>query len=349
MNQRPLLSEAVTLIVVNYNGEDVLEQCLNSLLESTPSNVDFIIVDNASNDESRALLKTFEQSHPKIQVIYNPENLGYAGAVNRALPLCVHQYVGIFNMDVTVEPDWLSPLIQFLDDHPHVAAVNPLITLEDGEIINAAGQDVHVSGLGFNHGLGKSRNWVGLEPFPISGLQGAAFIIRKSLLEKTHGMDDSGFLYHEDVNLSWLLRLMGHDLYCVPESAVRHDYFLSMHAEKLYLLERNRLAMLFSYLESRTRIWLFPFLILTETFLWSYALLKGPSFLRAKARSYTWTRKIRKTLNQRKALAQNLRVRSDRELLKDFTLGYPLRQLLSLARETSPPRKPLVMEDTQRH
>ncbi|MEE3326884.1 MAG: glycosyltransferase family 2 protein [Myxococcota bacterium] len=332
---------SVSLVVVNFNGEHSLRECVSSLLDSLGDEVELLLVDNDSSDQSPRILDEMESKGSSIQVVRLEENLGYAGAVNHVLPRCEGRYVGVLNMDIQAEENWLAPLVDFLDQRPEVAAVNPLLTLRDGQIVNAAGQDVHITGLGFNHALGAKRTSMGQEPFPVSGIQGAAFLVRKSVLEQMGGIDDSGFLYHEDVNLSWILRLMGHDLYCVPTAVVRHDYFLSMHAEKLYLLERNRLAMLSSYLHGSTRIWLSPLLLLTEFFLWGYALLRGPDFLRAKGRSYSWVGENRSRIHERRDQVRRLRTRSDFALLAAMKLAYPWRQFLTLARERAEPRNPL--------
>lgn len=341
MSEDASAGKSVSLIVVNYNGESSLAACVESLIGTVDHKTEIFLVDNASSDESPRLLEELKSLSASIETLRLEENLGYAGAVNHVLPRCTGRYVGVLNMDILAEDNWLPPLVDFLDRRPEVAAVNPLLILQDGKTINAAGQDVHVTGLGFNHALGQRRDSINPEPFPISGLQGAVFLIRRSLLEQIGGIDDSGFLYHEDVNLSWLLRLMGNDLYCVPAAVVRHDYFLSMHAEKLYLLERNRLAMLSSYLAPSTRIWLSPLLLLTEFLLWGYALLRGPSFMGAKGRAYTWLWKNRKQIHERRDRANRLRTQDDRQLLSAMKLTYPWRQLLTLARENTAPRKPI--------
>ena len=332
---------SVSLIVVNYNGRRTLEPCIQSLLGSLGPATELFVVDNASPDGSAELLEAIKGMSPAIQTVSLPKNLGYAGAVNHVLPRCQGRYIGVLNMDIQAEEGWLLPLVEFLDQRPDVAAVNPLLTLSDGQSINAAGQDIHITGLGFNHALGRPRSSMIKEPFSVSGIQGAAFLIRRSVLEEIGGLDDSGFLYHEDVNLSWLLRLMDHALYCVPHSVIRHDYFLSMHAEKLYLLERNRLAMLASYLRPSTWIWLSPFVLLTELVLWSYSLMRGADFLRAKGRAYGWLGRNRRRIRERRDLALRLRKKTDRMLLSEMMLTYPWRQILTLARETEEPRKPL--------
>jgi GT2 family glycosyltransferase len=330
---------AVSLIVVNYNGAGSIRSCVESLVAETEPTREVLVVDNASTDASPAELEELQGEHPELQVIRNPENRGYAGAVNGALPRCRGRLVGVLNMDVVAEPGWLAPLVGFLDGHPEVGAINPLVVLLDGEHVNAMGQDIHVTGLGFNRGLGRSRDGLGSQPLPVSGIQGAAFLMRRSLLERMGGMDDTGFLYHEDVNLSWLLRMMGLELCCVPESVVRHDYFLSMYPHKLFLLERNRWSLLFAYLSPVTLGLLSPVLLVTELMLWGYALLRGPGFLVAKARSYGWLWRARPVVASRRRLAARLRRRSDFEVLRHMKWRYAWRQFQALASERGPSRR----------
>jgi GT2 family glycosyltransferase len=214
-----------------------------------------------------------------------------------------------------------------------------LVTLLDGERVNAIGQAVHVTGLGFNSGLGRRRENVGGNPLPVSGIVGTAFLMRRDLLESMGGMDDTGFLYHEDVNLSWLLRIMGFELYCVPESVVRHDYFLSMYPEKLFLLERNRWSLLLTHLHPATLGLLAPALLVTELMLWAYGLLRGPGFLAAKTRSYVWLWRTRRARPERRRRVERLRRRSDLQVLRCLTWRYTWRQFLVLAREQGPARR----------
>ncbi len=331
----------VSIVVVNFDGARSIEGCLESLVIDDSPRREIIVVDNASTDSSASLVERFAASRSDVRLLRSSTNLGYAGGVDHALPHCRGRYVAVLNMDLVVESGWLEPLVAHLDRHPGVAAVNPLVMLRDGRRVNAAGQWIHVSGLGFNRGLGRDRATFGAAAFEINGLNGAAFVVRRALLEQIGGMDTGGFLYHEDVNLSWLLRLMGFELACVPGSAVRHDYFLSMHPEKLYLLERNREAMLETHLEPSTRRRILGWLLITETLMWTYALIRGPSFLRAKARARRWVREQREQIDERRELVARLRVRSDADVMRSMMRRYPLSQLASLATERGSPRRPL--------
>jgi GT2 family glycosyltransferase len=325
----------VSVVVVNYNGADGLVECLTALAEdpSSPA-AEILVVDNASEDGSLAIAEGIAQKQERVRVIESSTNRGYAGAVNLALPAARGEYVAVLNMDILVSPGWLGPLIGFLDANPESGAACPLIVLQDDPTrINAAGQDVHVTGLGFNRALGQPRESVGAEPFSVSGLHGAAFVIRRSILERLGGWDDRGFLYHEDVQLSWLLQLMGAEIRCVPGSTVQHDYHLTMSPEKLFLLERNRVAMLLSNLKLSSRLALSPLLGFTELLMWGYCLIRGPRFLRSKIASYRWVLGDRERIRARRRLVRSLRRRSDWEIVRGLRWGYPWDQFFTLGRE----------------
>jgi GT2 family glycosyltransferase len=320
----------VSVIVVNFNGGEKLPECLESILTTAPRD-EIVVVDNASTDGSVADLPV--EIAAGVTLIRNAENIGYAAALNQAARLSTSEILVFCNMDVVVEPGWRDPLLEILASRPDAGAVNPLILLENGERVNAAGQKIHVTGLGFNQGLGESPSRYGSDPFEVSGIQGAVFAMRRTVFEELEGFDASGFLYHEDVNLSWLLRLAGYKLFCVPRSRVRHSYFLSMYAEKFHLLERNRLAMILAYVRLRTRFLLMPLLLLTEALAWGYALIRRRGFARAKWKSYKWVRHMSPHIQARRTVAERVRRVSDFEVLKALSLTYDWNQFGTLARE----------------
>jgi len=325
----------VSIVVVNYNGADALERCLRALLND-PGEVEteILVVDNQSSDGSPEIAKRLANENDSLRLLRSDTNLGYAGAVNLALPEARGDYVAVLNMDVVVGDRWLEPLVAHLESNPDTGAACPLIVLEsDPGRINAAGQNIHPTALGFNRWLEKPRERAGSEPFRVSGLHGAAFVVRRELLERIGGWDDSGFLYHEDVELSWLLRLAGKDIVCVPSSAVSHDYHLTMFPHKLFLLERNRWKMLLANLRGRTRLALSPVLVLSELMMWGYCLLRGPKFLRAKWRSYGWLRQNAEAIRHRRREVAPLRRASDWAVLRRMHWGYPLDQFMTLGRE----------------
>jgi GT2 family glycosyltransferase len=327
----------VTIVVVNFNGAGCLGRCLSALLaEKSPWSYEVLVVDNASVDGSPDIVREHSFQDGRVRLERSPENLGYAGAVNLALQKIDSRYLAVLNMDLVVQPGWLQPLIDFLEQSPRVAAVNPMILLMDGEHINAAGQHVHVPGLCFNSALGSDIMELDSYTLQVSGLHGGAFVIRTDLLRSLGGMDEAGFLYHEDVNLSWLLHICDYDLYCIPSSQVLHDYFLTMYPEKFHLLERNRIMMLLCYLQKMTFFWLSPLLLCTELMTWGYALLRGRRFLNAKCTSYYWVWKKWSHILRRRIWVCKKRRLTDRQLFKHLHYQYVWRQCFSLGKERKP-------------
>lgn len=328
-------SAPVAIVVVNYNGGERLRKCLTALRDDSLSpGFEVFIVDNASEDGSQKIGAEFASLEDNFHFLPSSTNHGYAGGINLAWPQAPGQYVAVLNMDVRVSPGWLIPLVDYLDANPRAGAVTPLILLEDDQSrINALGQSVHVTGLGFNRSLGKSLAAVNQLESEVSGIHGGAFIIRRSLLEEMVGLDETGFLYHEDVDLSWLLLIKGHTLHCIPTSIVFHDYYLTMYPEKLYLLERNRVAMLLAYLRPVSLALLTPWLLFTECLMWAYCLLRGWKFLRAKAASYAWVMSQRTQIAERKLRVEKQRKRSDWTVLRKLDWGYAWDQFISLGKE----------------
>jgi GT2 family glycosyltransferase len=293
-----------------------------------------LVVDNASTDGSADAAEGFVADYPAFRVLRSPVNRGYAGGVNVALEQAKGRYVAVLNMDIEVSKGWLRPIVDLLEAKPDAGAACPLTVLRaDPATVNAAGQDVNVTGLGFNRLLGKPVDRAGTEPELVSGLWGGAFVIRKQLFDRLGGWDESGFLYAEDVQLSWMLQLLGADVYSVPGSVVVHDYHLSMDPEKLFLLERNRSVLVLSNQRLGTLALLTPLFAVSELMMWGFCLLRGPRFLAAKARSYGWIARHLGWIRGRRAQVRSLRKRSDRAILGRLRWGYPLDQFLTLGRE----------------
>ena len=157
-----------------------------------------------------------------------------------------------------------------------------MVLRADPGLINAAGQDVHVTGLGFNRLLGEPRVAGGRAALGLGAARRRVCDPPRDL-DRLGGWDESGFLYHEDVQLSWLLQLLGADVRVVPASIVVHDYHLTMHPTKLYLLERNRGGDGALQPPTPDLVGLAPLMALTEAMMWGYCLVRGSRFLQAKA------------------------------------------------------------------
>jgi GT2 family glycosyltransferase len=325
----------VSVVVVNYNGGTEVEDTLAALAADDASPAfEVLVVDNASTDASAEIAERFAAGDERFTVVRSPVNRGYAGGVNVGLERARGRYIAVINMDIHVSPGWLRPLVDELDARPATGVACPLVLLRaDQDRLNSAGQDVNVTGLGFNRLLGKPRDAAGTEPEQVSGLHGAAFVIRREILDRLGGWDESGFLYSEDVQLSWETQLIGSDIRVIPRSTVTHDYHLSMDPEKLFLLERNRAVIVLSHERLGTLALLSPLFALTELMMWGYCLIRGPRFLAAKGRTYGWLARHLGWVRGRRARSRELRRRSDRDMLGRLRWGYAWDQFVTLGRE----------------
>lgn len=317
----------VTVVIVNYRSGDDLTRCLPGVLTEGRDIARIVVFDNDSRDESWRHAEVFSNSDPAVELVLSEENLGLAGAVDRLLPTITTEYLAVLNPDSTPLVGWLEPLVAELGSNPEAGAVCPLVLVEKTGEVNSAGQHVHVTGLGFNRYLHARPEDVPQEPHVVGGLHGVAFVIRTELLRDLGGWDSTGFLYHEDVALSWDLALSGHDIVCVPQSRVLHDYHLTMYPEKLYLLERNRWALLFSHLRRRRIVLLSPALLLTELMVWFLSLVRGRRFIRAKAAGYRWVWAHRPEIGQWRSKVFGRETYDAARLRRSTRWSYPIAQL----------------------
>lgn len=323
-----------TVIVVGYLDRDSLPACVEALA-SDPAANRIVVVDNGSNDGTIGIFDDLRAMDPRVETVRNEENLGYAGGVDTVLPTVSTRYVAVLNADCVPTPGWLEPQIRHLDEHPEVAATCPTVTLAGTGSLNAAGQDVHVTGLGFNRMLHRPVADAGHTPVEVPGVQGTAFVARRAALEAMEGWYSGGFLYHEDVELSWTLRLMGWRISYVPTPPVEHRYALTMSPEKLFLLERNRWEMLLANTRLATRVALSPILIWTELMMWAYCATRGRAMLGAKRATYTSIRERRAVISRRRATITRIRRVPDRAVLQALRWNYTWDQLVFLGKRRS--------------
>ena len=324
---------SVTAVVVNYRSGDDLDTCLTGLLEDEGPLARVVVIDNDSGDSSWEIARRSADEDERVKVVLSPENLGLAGAVNLVLPSVTTPYLAILNPDVTPSAGWLKPLVATLEATPDADVACPLVLIEATGRVNSAGQHIHVTGLGFNRLLHARPEEVDQVPHRVDGLHGAAFLIRTDVLRTLGGWDDSGFLYHEDVALSWDVLLLGQEIVCVPASRVRHDYQLTMYPEKLFLLERNRIALLLSHLSLARLAIIFPAMLLTELMVWSLTILRGWRFVKAKGRSYSGVWDLRRQIRQRREMIRSRPVYDPGSLRRNVSWTYPIDQLGILGTE----------------
>lgn len=320
----------VAVAVVAYNDEDGIKRCVHTLRAAVDAPI--IVVDNHSDDDTWALVEELAAGFHDITAHRTEDNAGYAAAVNIARSMVDTEFLAVTNADCTSTGDWVTPIVDYLEEHPEVAAASPTIGLKGQAALNAEGLDIQKAGFGFNRHLGWPLEAASTSPNRVPGVQGTAFVLRLHTFDEIGGWYAGGFLYHEDVELSWALRLAGNEISHVPTPLVMHDYELTMSPEKLFLLERNRLEMLATDLGTATRIALAPLLLAAEAAVWLYAARKGSGLASAKLRSYRSLSQRRRIREERRRQVAGFRRISDADLLRSMQWRYPRSQTKALLR-----------------
>ena len=201
------LKKELSIIIVNYNGETVLEECLQSIYRSkTQSSYEIIVIDNDSKDNSIQLL---ERHIDTITLIKNSENKGFSAANNQGIDVAVGEKIFLLNNDTILNETTLETLMTYYNDHPEIGAIAPKLLNKD-KSLQAPG-----SILG-------AWQFNSEKPKKLSFLCGAAFLTTKEILEKTNGLDENFFFYNEDIDLCKQIIKLGYPLIYYPKASLVH-------------------------------------------------------------------------------------------------------------------------------
>ena len=213
-------AHSVSVIIVNYNSRDLLEQCLRRIEAQTLKGFKTIIVDNGSTDGSIECLKSEVN---RCRVIFNRHNIGFAAANNLAIREAKTEWVALLNPDAFPEPEWIANLMLAARNSPDYSFfASKLLSAGNPRVLDGAGDHYHVSGLIWRRGHGTSAQGEMNEPREVFAPCAAAALYRRSALIEAGGFDEDFFCYVEDVDLGFRLRLAGHRCLYVPQAAVLH-------------------------------------------------------------------------------------------------------------------------------
>ena len=246
------MKKKVAVVILNWNGAALLRRFLPSVCAHTNDRLaDVVVVDNGSDDTSVEILN---REFPQVRTLLFPRNYGFAEGYNRALDALDYEYAVLLNSDVEVTPQWIEPLLAFVEAHPDVAACQPKIRAlrepEKFEYAGAAGGFIDRYGYPFCRGrlFGTLETDHGQydDPLDIFWASGAALFVRTAVYRAVGGLDPSFFAHMEEIDLCWRIHLAGHRIAVVPQSVVYHQGGASLDASnprKTYLNFRNNLLM----------------------------------------------------------------------------------------------------------
>jgi GT2 family glycosyltransferase len=208
----------VAVVIVNYNGERLLPDCLASMRAQTLAPAEILVADNGSRDGSLALLRAH---HPGVAVLELHRNLGFGGGANRGVAATHAPWVCVLNSDATPEPDWLERLAAAPRGAKTWSLGSVLVSASSGRIESAGDQ---YDPAGFAYKLLRDRPLSDLpaDPYPVFAAPGAAPVFRRDVFERLGGYEERFFLYYEDVDLAFRAVLAGYHALLVPSARVVH-------------------------------------------------------------------------------------------------------------------------------
>lgn len=278
----------IAVVILNYNGEKLLQQFLPAVVQYSPE-ADVIIADNGSDDQSLQFVRTH---FPQVIPLALGENAGFCGGYNKALRQITAEYYMLLNSDVEVTPHWLEPLVSMLDANPGIAAIQPkILSYRDKNFFEYAG-----AGGGFLDTLGypfcRGRVFDHVEEDrgqynderPVFWATGACMMIRSEKFHQHGGFDEDLFAHMEEIDLCWKLNRSGDQVYYSGRSTVYHLGAGTLgyhHPHKTYLNFRNGLSLIFKHLDSRELAYKLPLRIILDWLAAVFFLFRGewPNFM----------------------------------------------------------------------
>lgn len=251
------MEKTCSVIILNWNGAEMLRRYLPSVLQANsqvrPATAEIYVADNGSTDDS---LQVLAKEFPTVRTIVLDQNYGFAEGYNRAIEQVDSEYVVLLNSDVETPQGWLEPLLDYMESHPEVAAVQPKIRswLRRDYFEHAGAAGGYLNALGYPYCRGRVLWHVEQDKgqydtvTEVDWTSGACMCVRTRVYKELGGLDAAFFAHMEEIDLCWRMRNANWKLACVPQSLVFHLGGGSLHYDnprKNYLNHRNNLLMIY--------------------------------------------------------------------------------------------------------
>lgn len=323
-----------------YHSESYVDDMVSALKRVTypKDRLELIIVSNPDPSEGQfvhylesVVLPLSGNELPRVTILPQKTNLGFAGGNNVGAVWALNNgcdFVFFHNNDGFVASNAFEPLIEAFRSDSNIGAAQSLVMLyPETSLVNSAGNSFHYLGFGFSD---KGRMNIKDVPLPpvkeVDYASGAALMIPTDVLKKYGAWDSDFFMYHEDLEWSFRLRMHGYRAVLVRDSVFYHKYQFSRSVEKFFWMERNRHAVMLMFFKVPTLILLAPIAFLLEIGLWIFTIKN--KYVRKRLEVYVYwltARNWKIWLSKRKKI-QAERVISDRELLRHSVAGIDFQE-----------------------
>jgi GT2 family glycosyltransferase len=312
----------IAIMILNYNGQNILLDCVSSIEKTTYTEFEVFVIDNGSTDDSIACLS---RNFPWVKVVQFEKNYGFCQAYNKAARIIDAEYFLFLNNDIAISnKDWLSEMVKTMSSEPRIGAVgSKLVMFDNTSIIENVGGTIYKWQGGVRIGFEeKDRGQYDKTPVNPFYVSGASLLIKKNLFMQAGGFDSEMFAYSEDLDLCWRLRLMGYKIQSCPRAILIHRLSASWKKsmKSLYLAHRNFLRASLKNYSAKNLLKHIPPFIMTSLFFGLFASLlsKNGAFLLSVTKSLLHNiLKFNSTLKARQ-IVQNTRNVSDNVVLEDL-------------------------------
>ncbi|MFH1856948.1 MAG: glycosyltransferase family 2 protein [Candidatus Omnitrophota bacterium] len=310
----------ISIVIANYNGAHFLRDCLDSIKAQSYKDVEIILIDNGSRDNSVELL---EKEYSNVRLIKNEENLGFVTANNQGFKESIGEYVLFLNNDIKAEPDAIEKLVERISGREELGAVfSKLRLMDEPDKLDAVGSFLTGYGFLYHQGFMEKDNGQYDNLREIFSPKGVCFLMPRKLLEEIGTFDEDFFAYFEESDLFWRLWLFGKKIEFVPQSVIYHKSggtctklaspFIDYHAFK------NRVCALIKNLGTLSLLKILPVHIfaclgVSLLYLCKLKLKNSAAILKAIG----WNIKyLKATLRKRDFVQTEIRKISDKDLFK---------------------------------
>lgn len=247
----PLYFEAqmrVSILIVTFNSREVIKECIESLLSQTHKDVEILLYDNASSDDTVEIIKSSYGN--RVRIVEGRYNRGFGYGLNRLAEIASGEVLASLNPDTITDKEWISSAISHFEQSD-VGMVAPKILFRDRpDTIDSTGHLIYPDGLNRGRGHNKKDGSAFSSPNEVAFPSGSAGFYRRDLYLKLGGIDESLFLFGDDTDIGLKFQLSGYRCIYEPSSIVYHNYSSSTGRYsdlKAYFVERNRIHILLKY------------------------------------------------------------------------------------------------------
>lgn len=222
------MAALVTVVIVTWNGLHHLQHGLPGVLaQDLDAPYEVLVVDNNSQDGSQEFLHDLAGRDPRVRLLVNSTNEGFAAANNRAFAVLTSEFVATLNNDTLIQPDWLASLVEAARHERTGSVASRMVYAHAPQTINSTGISIDRAGIAWDRLAARPVAESETVCTPIFGASAGAALYRTAMLRELSGFDSRYFMYLEDVDLAWRARLAGWEAIYQPAAVVQHAHSAS--------------------------------------------------------------------------------------------------------------------------